>query len=404
MKRRFLQSALLLSTLLIFNNCGDDAEKVNPGQVSFSFTSDASLNGKQDAQATPAFVAYTAKKANGTILKGKIELFEFNGSYVTQPQLFFPGQYSLQEYLVLSATNQVLYASPHADSPLADLVTNPLPNLFQILSNQVVVHVVPEVLSVEGHAPEDFGYAVFGFEIVDSFRLITSATIADNNNHPPISYTLEITAKDAPLGNPTWTKSIEITEQRTIYVPARYQHYTFKATRQGYIPHIQYFNRELLSHTAKHVAQLPFEFIPESLDGFTYLERQNGDIKIYLPSKENRCKLYARVDYAEGYKVIGVASDRGPYTKDGFPLTDPEQGICSPESPDYCVSNINLFGNKPYALAENICDRIDLSPDGMIHSLDDMLATSYTITDYIRPNGTSGWSQAYIVLHGANTN
>lgn len=151
------------------NSCKQkDDYIVEPGLVTFSFDNSVTdpSGGRQKDIATPAFVSYTVKKVDGSTINEKIELLEFNGSYVTAPQQLIASLYTLEQFLILDSNNQTIYASPLAGSPLADLVEHPLPLSFNVAAEEVT-SVVPEVIALEDHTPEEFGYVKFGFEVVD---------------------------------------------------------------------------------------------------------------------------------------------------------------------------------------------------------------------------------------------
>jgi hypothetical protein len=156
------------------------------GQVAFSFKSKSLTGGRTKAQATPAFASYSLKKADGSMLSNKIELFQFNGDFVTSPQQLGIGSYTLEQFLILDADNQTIYAAPLLGSELAGLVEHPLPLVFNITAEQTT-NVVPEVLAVEEYTPEEFGYVKFGFEVVDVAALRIPA-LPETEDLEKISY------------------------------------------------------------------------------------------------------------------------------------------------------------------------------------------------------------------------
>jgi hypothetical protein len=173
MKLNFI-TTLVLTALVVLNGCHSEEEAIQPGQFNFSYKPVTVAGGRTQELATPAFVSYSFTKADGTVVSDKIDLYEFNGSFVTQPQSLNPGEYTLHQFLILDTDSQTIYASPLQDSPLADLVEHPLPLAF-IVTNGAVTNVVPEVLAVGDNTPEDFGYVALGFEVVEvaSLRIPT---------------------------------------------------------------------------------------------------------------------------------------------------------------------------------------------------------------------------------------
>ena len=163
------KSSVLLSLCVIFIfSCCDhqDAPIVEEGRFAFSFKAhNGNPGGRTNGEGVPAFVTYTLKKPDGSTYSNKIELYELNGSYMTQPQPFNTGHYELEQFLILDAGNTPIYIAPVMGSAMADLVEFPLPLPFNI-SSQGITSVVPEVVPTEDHLPVDFGYADFSFNVV----------------------------------------------------------------------------------------------------------------------------------------------------------------------------------------------------------------------------------------------
>jgi hypothetical protein len=94
-----------------------------------------------------------------------------NGYYISKPLSLVPGGYKLSKFLVVDASNTVVYATPTEGSTKAYLVNDPLPILFSVTKDNVT-KVVPEVISVKNNTPEDFGYATFSFTEVTTFDFL----------------------------------------------------------------------------------------------------------------------------------------------------------------------------------------------------------------------------------------
>jgi hypothetical protein len=280
---------------------------------------------------------------------------------------------------------------------MAAFVERPLPLLFEVSAGNTI-QVVPQVLAVGDHTAEEFGYAVFGFEVVGpTLSFEVSATIADDLPHEVISYSLEIVAKDVALGTEKWSKTIAVTGSTTIQVPANHGHYTFRAIKAGYITHTQHFPAVEVTN----LSSLSFEFLPEALEDFVVYEKENGDIKVYFPNSSHRCKLYARVDIAEGYRVEYVYVDRAAAAPTGRPvgplitsecLAIDEQGIPTGTS---CGKKVNLYDNVPYGSASDYCATIDLTASNQVHKIEDAYIYTYYGMDCFKPGETQ---RTYIAL------
>jgi len=388
--------------LLIFYGCHPgDADTLQPGKIIFSFKKQELVTpgGKVKDAVTPAFASYTLKKPDGSTISAKIELTAFNGSFVTSPQQFSVGQYSLEQFLILDSDGNTIYAAPIAGTAMSALVEHPLPLSFDVTVDNVT-NVTPEVLDIEDHTAEDFGYATFGFVVVKEYTFTTTASIADNDQHSAVDYTLEIVAKDQALGTVKWTKTVNLSAAGTIQVPAKYGHYTFKATKTDYLPHEQHFLADELSG----LSSLAFEFIPESLDGF--IVREVDGMKAYFPNQDNRCKLYARVDIPEGYRVGYLYVDKSASSPSSVPISDVSFLECYHDlggvwTASTCGNNVNVFHNIPFSKAEDFCTHIDLSATTYVQTTDDALLESTIFAGHYNPGDAESTEYPILSLYQA---
>jgi len=406
MKRQIV-SVLLIFFLLFFSISCQHEENLSPtmGKAIFSLSKKTRGNGRVSETATPAFVLLAIKGNNGSVQENvKLPLFPFGQSYLTESLPAVPGIYQLTQFAVLDAANKIIYATPLEGSDLAKYVTDPLPMNFTISENQST-QVIPQVLAVSSEdTPESFGLASFSFEIVEAkFDFETTITIADNNPHGLIDYTLEVIAKNSALGTVKWTHQFAMAGAGTIHVPARYGHYTFKATKVGYLPHVQHFLATELAVSGT----LSFEFLPKALTDFVVFDKGNGALKIYLPNDQNRCKLYARADVAEGVRIEYTYADRSAQTSYGLSVADLIVSECYPEPvlALTCGKNVNLFNNTPFALAQDYCAGVDLTRSNHTHSIEDVDIESFIFFSYFKLGNTTSvadYDDVIRIWKGAN--
>lgn len=121
----------------------------------------------------------------------EVELLKVGDSYISEPLTLPPGNYTLEHFLVVNESHEVLYAIPHEDSPLAELVDDPLPIPFEATENNMS-NISVSVVSTEAHVPEDFGFVSFGIEFIDPIEFTLSVFI-------PSDGALELTSAKAFL-------------------------------------------------------------------------------------------------------------------------------------------------------------------------------------------------------------
>jgi hypothetical protein len=244
----------------------DEDTQIQPGQITFSFAkkdADGSIGGRANDQApVPKFATYSIRKSDNSLINEKIELFEFNGDFVSTPQQMQLGHYALEEFLILNETNQILYASPTATSPLAYLVEHPLPLEFDIAAN-TITNLNPEVLALADHTPEEFGYVKFGFEVVQVTAL-TVPVLPETEELEKVSYKFsngtdivtgevfpdEVISIPSLLGG-TWHATIELWTTRECAEQQKLYRFTDDLTFDGSVtilPEIDQINWNSLYH------------------------------------------------------------------------------------------------------------------------------------------------------------
>jgi hypothetical protein len=175
-KNVFMRSLLktLLPILLMVTSfsCDNEQESIaaNLGHVSFFVNANAEHSeGRTNGDDTPTAIVLSLQDKGGSVVyqNKKLALLQFGGGFITESLVLQTGQVKLTGFIVLNASNHVIYASPLTGSDKADELERPLPLIFQV-SKEMPVRVVPQVLQVtQQDTPEIFGYASFGFDIVD---------------------------------------------------------------------------------------------------------------------------------------------------------------------------------------------------------------------------------------------
>lgn len=224
---------------LLYFSCSKEDVKPNKkeGTVEFGFSLKAPSHGGAQkssmmAAAEPAAVVVSIKKANGSLAytMEKVELYNMNGYYISKPLSLLPGNYTVEQFFVVDAAGNVVYASPVQGSPKAYLVSKPLPISFSV-GKDIVTKIVPEVLSAEGSTPEDFGYSTFSFEVVKPFDFLIGVFAYNESiqNFEMTTANLSIAASNKTVFADTLAA---ITNKVT--VNDGYDDYILTVTKEGY--------------------------------------------------------------------------------------------------------------------------------------------------------------------------
>lgn len=232
MKSIYLSFAIFAFTLLSCNK--EENEKKSLGTVEFSFSA-ASLKSSlksTSAETVATAVVITVEDLNGKKLYNneKVDLYSMNGYYISKPVSLVPGGYKLTKFMVVDASNKVLYLTPMENSPKAYLVKDPLPIGFAV-SKDNVTKVVPEVISSKNSKPEDFGYATFSFDKVETFDFLIGV-FAYNESIQNFEMT---TAHLSVAADSGWVYGRDVPAATdTITVKDNQSSYIITVTKEGY--------------------------------------------------------------------------------------------------------------------------------------------------------------------------
>lgn len=167
-------------------------DAVQPGKVQFSFSnkSSANVSGRKQTDAIPdgASLVVSLSKSNGdTVFTWKtMSLLKIGDQFITDPLPLPPGSYVVNDFMIRSSTNTLLFIAPKDGSPLASLVTKPLPISFTVTGN-AVVNTEVEVVSADHKNPADFGYAAFPIKVIPSSGFSVSAFVVDEKGQTQLT-------------------------------------------------------------------------------------------------------------------------------------------------------------------------------------------------------------------------
>jgi len=175
--KNLLKTLLFVAIILAFSCKKDENQNGKSGNVQFAVSFGESIIGNKSVSVNPEptfiIVSINDSKGDEVYSSEKIELYNFEGSYISKPLALVPGDYELVQFALIDSSNSVIYASPVIGSSKAYLVQQPLPIAFTI-NTDIVTKLVPEVLSTDESQPEDFGYSTFSFNIVPTLDFLIS--------------------------------------------------------------------------------------------------------------------------------------------------------------------------------------------------------------------------------------
>ena len=165
--KNVVKLTVILSFLLSFNTC-DNKDTVGKFSLSINI-SDRIKSATSDDIEKPYAVIISIEDKNGNVKYDTKELvlYKMNGEYLTESIRLVCDKYMLTKFLVVNKDNDVLYASPLEGSDNANYVDDPLPVEFNVVEDKII-NVTIQVTSIDmSDNPESFGYASFGFEVIN---------------------------------------------------------------------------------------------------------------------------------------------------------------------------------------------------------------------------------------------
>ena len=273
--------SLIVLFSFLFSCHEEESRSPDKGKVTFSPATVALPGGRVKETTTPAAVLLSIKDSHGDeTVNVKLTLTAFGPSYTSEHLELETGEYQLTQFQVLDADNRTLYAAPLEGSEMAEYVDDPLPLNFTVTTEGV--QITPEVLAVsENLTPELFGYAGFGFEVVNVS--ILQIPLAGAEEVTKVSYQLKhagqtISAEVAPTGtvlvidnpdflNHTWETTITVwtrpanpdQKYTKVYRYTRSLTFTGSVVRLPVLTNSQHWTAYYHSSFARHNVQM---FVP----------------------------------------------------------------------------------------------------------------------------------------------
>ncbi len=187
-----------------------------------------SAEAKEDAVAI--IVTIIGSLGDTLYYQEELELYNFNGSFLTEAILLPEGNYELTEFLVLDDEHNVIYTTPQEGSNYAYLVSDPLGLSFEVLVDKIT-KVVPEVITTDCICTAiDFGYVGFDFKVVDVFCILLNTQMYDVNQKNHVFVSADITVEGD--GEVIYTGNIPARTD-SLKLPDGYQEYKFIFSKAG---------------------------------------------------------------------------------------------------------------------------------------------------------------------------
>ncbi|MEL6559137.1 MAG: LamG domain-containing protein [Bacteroidota bacterium] len=203
--------------LVILGSCNDNQSEQPTGQISLSVIQKAIKNGRLEVDENPVSISITINKGDETILDNEqYDISQFGTGFLIDPIVLEIGEYTVEEFLVYNASNEVIFATPKTGSQFEKFVDTPLPTGFTISADEVS-ELSLEVISTEGIDPEDLGYASIGFDILPVKNILVSVFSQAESTNSFIASELTIFGDNDSINTVSLGDSINVVKVRDDY-------------------------------------------------------------------------------------------------------------------------------------------------------------------------------------------
>jgi hypothetical protein len=236
---RLVYVSLVIFSVTGLYSCNKDSGDNALGTAEFSISLPEGINQLKSASVDSAIVSYqlmvSVEDMNGhSVLSDKmIPLYTFGTGFVSEKIEIRAGEFKLTKFMVINPSGEVILASPQAGSPMAYLATKPLPFTFNIYPDRVT-QLLPEVLSVAGLSPDQFGYVSFGVKVIKPLTFYTMCVLDPGN--PMIMAPIQITnARLTVAANDGWHFTFMLQPMvNKLIIRGGSEFYKFLLEKEGY--------------------------------------------------------------------------------------------------------------------------------------------------------------------------
>ena len=252
-KYDILNMVLCFTLAILMFSC--DKLDDNPAEISdveFSIKSSQieELTGTKSTEHSYVIVFCAENSVGEQVVSWKrLQLYSFNDEYLSETFVLSVGEYKITSFLLLTTSFEAKFITPMEGSEYEGLVEDPLPIEFIVESDQVT-SIAVQVIPTENNPPENFGYASFNVDILDTYQFMIAAFAYDEQENL-------VNFKGAKINITVDSKLIYSgylsEETNSILMPADGNKYLISVFQNGYLSHHKYFsNSEILSYSQPH--------------------------------------------------------------------------------------------------------------------------------------------------------
>jgi hypothetical protein len=256
---RLFLTAMIVPSIFLLSSCEKkNTDNIGTGMAEFSVSVSDIQNSKSGTGIDSAVISFQVMisvedlQGHPVFTDKLIPLYVFGTDFVSENVEIRGGEFRLTKFMVINPSGEVVYAAPLAGSPLAYLTTRPLPFNFNIFPDQVT-RIIPEVLPVGDHTPDQFGYANFGVQVIKPLEFWTMCVLDPGN--PLIMAPIQITTAKLTVYAPDgWHYAFKLEPTvNHLVIRGGYERYDFVLEKEGFLPQkLQFTAKELMAATREN--------------------------------------------------------------------------------------------------------------------------------------------------------
>lgn len=307
----------------------------------------------------PAKIRFTIENLKGQLIfvQRELTVHAVEGSLQSMAFLLPEDNFILTEFVVMNGANEVIYAAPIADSPMAELVEVPLGISFSTSNhvNKIYPEILPLGICVSAI---DFGYEHFERNEKQFMQVPVTTYFSGVQESPNSDFKIEVIGFNEK-NEMIWKCEHESSSKTHVLdLKSNAEFYKITASKEGYRDHFQFYSYDEIDT----ISDLSFGLIASEL--VSSIELIDGFSILYsIDLCKNWMRLINENNYTLDYvymHLIYNTLENGNYSHvAGYQSYE----LVNQRDLNTRSQGLNVLGEVPYSITADICTKFDSLED-----------------------------------------